>query len=152
MKIDPGFVDWLAVPGFFLLFAVTWILVVVLLSVFSGWQRLARQYAGDAPADMDRRHFCALRFRQGLFDGVAYRGCITIGVNSQTIYLRPIFPFAFAHKGLLIPFAEMVGHWNKSFLGDVLEIEFHRCPGLRARVSGDVGRWIEETAMAQRGS
>jgi hypothetical protein len=49
-------------------------------------------------------------------NGVNYNNCLLLKHNEQGIYLRPIFPFRLFHKGVLIPWQDIVAIRDKKVL------------------------------------
>ena len=132
-------------------FPVMWAVVIALIAQLSGWQRLAEVYASPQPPGLDKRHMCSLRIGKNAVNGARYNGVMTIGVNADGIWLRPFFPFSFRHPGLFLPFLDAKGEEVPGIIGSWFDITVSGVPELHLRVSESVGRWIEETAMAQRG-
>lgn len=143
--MEEGFIVLLSVVAFPLF----WLFVIGSIAQFSGWRLLAREYAGEEPLELEKRHMCSLRIGNGLSGG-SYGGIITIGVNEHGIWLRPIFPFNFRHPGLFLPFVEAKGEAVPGILGGRFEITLTRAPEVHLRLNESLGRWIEDTAMAQR--
>ena len=142
----------LPVVFFVLFFPVMWAGVIALIAQLSCWRRLAGVYASNEPPGLDKRHMCSLRIGRNAVNGARYNGVMTIGVNGDGIWMRPFFPFSFRHPGLFLPFVEARGEPVPGIIGNWFDITVSGVPGLHLRVSEAVGRWIEDTAMARRGT
>jgi hypothetical protein len=91
-------------PVLFLLFplalAVFWCAIVIMLSILSGWRRLAQSYATDL-APRGTAFLC----QSGYVGFVAYRNCLSARVASEGLFLSVLWPFRPGHKTLLIPWS-----------------------------------------------
>lgn len=80
-----------------------WIGVSILTSHIGGWASLARLYACSDGFSGDR-----WSFQSGQMRGMAnYGNCLTIGANSQGLYLSILFLFRIGHPALFIPWREV---------------------------------------------
>jgi hypothetical protein len=91
---------------FILFFAACWVTVSYLLSAIGGWLLLASRYRASEPFGGRRWYFCSATFRRF----TNYGGVLTIGANSQGLYLAVLPPFRLWHPPLFIP----LGHIRKA--------------------------------------
>ena len=85
-------------------FIAGWLGVSALLSVIGGWFWLARAY----PCPPGRRFETRITFGSiSLNWFCSYRRCVTVGADVEGLYLRPILPFRFMHRAVMIPWEQM---------------------------------------------
>jgi hypothetical protein len=90
--------------GFLLMFVAGWIIVSALLSLLSGWPRLAVRFrAGARPAG---KAIGGQVLRIGL---VGERNVTTLLARPEGLYLRTAWPFALLRPALLIPWNDIGG-------------------------------------------
>jgi hypothetical protein len=98
--------------------------VLIVLSRYSGWNRLAEHYPGDR--DFPR---AAKWMGYGVFRGwVGYNGGIIVASDASGLYLRtwPIL-LSFCHRRIYIPWSEVAGIEKRSlWSGPVLAIRTRR--------------------------
>jgi hypothetical protein len=119
---------------------------VVLLANFtsylSGWWRLSRHYRHRGHFDGTRR-----RFRSVSFGWSNYNGAVTVGTNSEGLYLAMFLLFRPGHPPLFVPWADVTAEVVKGwFWSRYLELRFAEVPGLRVRVPLALGREIAADA------
>jgi hypothetical protein len=85
-------------------FLAFWLILLLLLAVLGGWQRLATSYLATALPDGQRWRFqdCALRF------GLSYNGCVQVVASREGLRLSVLFPFRPWHPPLYFPWQEVV--------------------------------------------
>lgn len=82
------------------------------------WWGLAENYPFDR--DFEGHRFGVI---SASINGVNYNNCLLLKYNEQGLYLRPIFPFRLFHKGVFIPWQEIVAISDrKIFFVSVKEI------------------------------
>lgn len=89
-------------PLFFSFLVVQVLAVTFLVSALGGWRRLASAHPGGDPARFERSfEFQSLSL--GLLGG--YRGCVTVRLGPEGIWMRPILFFATFHPAVEIPWS-----------------------------------------------
>ena len=91
---------WFVIPLYPI---VLWLVVLALLSYIGGWAALAKRYR-------DRGDFVGAKWnwqRAKMRGMVGYNNCLTVGCNSEGVYLALMPLFAFRHPPLLIPWNEI---------------------------------------------
>lgn len=96
-----------------------WILVLWILSISSGWRRLARQFDAPPLAPADTR-----RLGNVFIGTVRYNGVLRLAIDDRGLLLTPYLIFRPFHRPLLVPWSEMrieeatgrtVGGWQLAF-------------------------------------
>ncbi len=134
---------WFFVP-LLALFGVMWAGVSHLLAVLGGWSRLAGQYRDRGSFEGYRRRFSSGQ----LFGGVSqripcnYRSCLTLGSNSQGLFLAMLPLFRVAHPPLFIPWGDISATKERGFLFTYVSFAFTRVPPLRLRIGQGAARRI----------
>ncbi len=112
-------------PAFPFAFAGLWIFVSYLLSIFNGWQWLSESYRF-------REKFVGKKFRwqSGTLGFISARNCLTLGANTEGLYLAMNILFRVGHPPLFIPWSDIeVGRRRFSFFSSVV-FEFAQAPGV----------------------
>jgi hypothetical protein len=130
--------SFLIIIAFFAVFPLFFAGIIWLLSVMSGWSRLARDYGSDREFRGAFMHMHSARM--GL---VNYNSILKAGVYQDCLYLRVIFFFRAGHRHLVIPLAEISGRETKGFLGSEVALSFARVPDMRMRITGRLAEGIE---------
>jgi hypothetical protein len=128
--------------GFPFFFAGVWILVMSLLSMASGWRRLAESYqhAGEFRGELHRGQSARLR-------GVNFNRVLEIGVGEEGLYLVPMVLFRLFHKPLLIPWGEIEAEPFRRFLYQGVRLTFRSVHGVPLELSKrDYERFMEHRA------
>lgn len=89
---------WLA-PLSLISFVAFWCLMVVLLSLLSGWHSLARRYASQHADEVG-----TIGFQSASFGLASYRFCLTIGATADGLTLPLFRP---GHPTLAIPWPDL---------------------------------------------
>ncbi len=84
------------------LFVGAWCLIGYVMSILTGWNRLAKRF--PAPPGLKARLY---RFRGAFFGDVFCSGPVTVGVSRQGLYMATFLLFRPFHKPLLIPWKEI---------------------------------------------
>lgn len=104
-------------PFAVLLFPLCWLAVLAILSVVSGWPRLAERFPVRAVRGIDERRF---RFVSGSLGGrllpVAFRSALVCGVSSDGLELSVLPFFRVFHPSMFIPWSAVEAvtyerHW-----------------------------------------
>jgi hypothetical protein len=97
---------------FLALIPLAWILISFLLSLLSGWCRLAKHYRASASESSqgnernpsDEAEFAYLR--TGRFSAVTYHSCLNFRVTQRGVRIAVAFPLRLGHPPLFIPWEE----------------------------------------------
>jgi len=122
-----------------------WIgLILGILRYVSGWASLARVYR-------TRREYSGKRqwFRSGSLNRVNFNNCLTIGTNSDGLYLSTLFPFSLAFPALLIPWQEVTATTSKVLIFSYMSFHFQQAPSITFSVSEKLG---QQLLLAKPGS
>jgi len=131
----------ISIGGFILLFAGIWIGVTVLISKTSGWLSLSKTYRSLKPFNGRRWSYQNAQLRSG---GL-YGKCLTIGVNSEGLYLSVLFLFRIGHPPLFIPWSDIYIVEKERMLLTI-EFNFQRAPSVPLRISKRLAHRMAETA------
>jgi len=123
---------------FALYFVGLWIVIMLLLSLLSGWRSLAGQFRASTPPDGDRFRFTSGSIGFWFFP-VSYSNCLTVTVGHGGIHLAMFLPFRLFHPPLFIPWAMIETAVGKRFL-------FYRYTRIRIR-----GHWPRLTIHGRAG-
>ena len=116
-----------------LFFVTMWCLVLKLLSVMSGWARLAGTF--------ETRHTFSgkfYRFQSARMKKVSFNSMLGMGVSDKGLYLCPFVVFRPFHKPLLIPWGEIKAEPVKMFFSSGYRLSFRSFPDITLDVSGVV--------------
>jgi hypothetical protein len=123
-------------------------LVLNLLGYLSGWWALARVYRLHGHFEGTRRPF-----RRVSVGGIRYNGSITVGTNSEGLYLAMFSLFRSGHPPLFIPWSDVSAKVVKGwFWTRYLELQFAHVHGVRVRLPEKLGREIAADANQAWGS
>jgi hypothetical protein len=105
-------------------------LVCLLLSLVSGWQRLAARYPATQPA-----HGTRLRAQSAGIGGVSYRNCLTIHVAADGLFLSMPFILRVGHAPLFIPWHAVSKQETVKFLwSEMVRLEIGSPPIARVQL------------------
>ncbi len=111
----------LGIAGFLVVFPLFWCAVVALISVLSGWNRLAAQYAVPEFTGTVLAHNATARI------GLArYRGVLKVAWSEQGLHLGVMIFFRPLHPPLCIPWRDIASREQRKFLfieWDVIEVQ-----------------------------
>jgi hypothetical protein len=91
----------LVVIAFAILFPIFWSLVIGLISVLSGWQRLAQRYRATLPPWGKK-----WSWQYGMIGWAGYNGVLILTANSEGLFMETLWLFGFGHPRLFIPWHE----------------------------------------------
>jgi hypothetical protein len=107
--------------GFLVIFPIVWCGVVLLLSVISGWRRLARDYAaGDRKVTGQARSGVI-----GMVGMISYRFVLTVHVNKEGFFMEVLAPFRIGQPRLFIPWDAVSSHkryWSPWWKAETMKI------------------------------
>lgn len=86
---------------FGIVFPIFWSLIIGLISVISGWQRLAQRYRATLPPSGK-----VWRWQYGMIGWAGYNGVLTLTANNQGLFMETLWLFGFGHPRLFIPWQE----------------------------------------------
>lgn len=121
--------------------------VVKLISLVSGWSRLAVEYGSTEPMPKPRLYMqtADLRF------GCGYGNCLTMAADAEAFYLRPIWPFGFGHAQLRLPWSEAQVTESTNMMGMAMKaFRFERVPNVRVRILRRTAEKLVAMASAAR--
>lgn len=130
-----------SIGEFILLFAGIWIGVSVLISKTRGWSTLSKTYRLLKPFNGRRWSYQNAQLRSG---GL-YGKCLTIGVNSEGLYLSVLFLFRIGHPPLFIPWTD-ISIVEKEGMLLTIEFNFQRAPSVPLRISKRLALRMAEAA------
>jgi hypothetical protein len=89
--------------GLLLALYVFWVLVVILISVGSGWRALASRFRLQQPFLGPKWRWQSARMRRA----ASYNGCLTVGADTMGLFLAVMSLFRPGHPALFIPWTEI---------------------------------------------
>jgi len=104
--------------AFCVFFPLLWTLITFFVSRVSGWASLAKHYKTDLPAPEHTRSL-----QSAIIGGARYNGVLSIGINTEGIYLKPFILFSFFHPPLFIPWSDTSVKLGKYYFWDTQIIE-----------------------------
>ena len=130
-------------PVLFLLLAtVLWLAVSLVMAYLGGWQTLATYYRAPGPFHGKQWHFSSASIRL-----VTYHNCLTLGANTQGVFISVWLPFRFRHAPLFVPWSEIdsVERCSKT-VRPTVRFHFRRTPSATLGISLELARaMISET-------
>lgn len=87
--------------AFAIVFPIFWMLVVGLISLLSGWQRLAQRYRATLPPSGQK-----WTWQYGMIGWAGYRGVLNLTANDAGLFMEVMWLFRFGHPPLFIPWQE----------------------------------------------
>jgi hypothetical protein len=91
----------LALPYIVIAFAIFWALVIGLISLLSGWQRLAQRYRATLPPTGR-----CWTWQYGMVGWAGYNGVLNLTANNQGLFMEVLWLFGFGHPRLFIPWQD----------------------------------------------
>jgi hypothetical protein len=128
--------------GVVLLVVGLWIFVCYILGLLSGWLDLARAYQHSGSFDGTRWRFQSGQMR--LLMGI--HNALTVGVNSQGLYLAVFVPFRVGNPPLLVPWRDVSVRQNKFLFWKYFEFRFRQAPYVFLRLSASLVDKMRVTA------
>jgi len=102
-----------------------WILLGWLSAILGGWTQLARLYAFRQPFDGQ-----LFPTRSAMMGMTRYANCLSLGANPKGFYLNVYIWMRLHHAPLLIPWEEMTGKIEKTWLAPIFVLSFKAFPGI----------------------
>jgi len=110
-------------------FAALWFFILWILSLTSGWRRLASRY--HHPQDFQGDF---LRFQSARMNWVNFSSVLNLGLNERGLYLAPMALFRPFHKPLFIPWEEIIAQPSKISLVQGYQLQFRSAPGVHLKL------------------
>ena len=125
-------------PALTLILFCLWIgLILGVLRYMSGWATLARVYRTQEVFQGEKHSF-----RSGSLNRVNFNNCLTLGANSDGLYLITLFPFSLAFPALLIPWQEVTATASKGLFFSYMRFQFQQAPSITFSVSEKLGQQL----------
>jgi len=105
-----------------LFFIGLWILILKILSVTSGWTKLAERYPYEQTFSGEY-----YRFQSAIMNKVIFRSSLNMGMDVMGLYLIPMVFFRLIHKPLFIQWGELVAEPVRRFMIQVYRLRFRSC-------------------------
>ena len=122
-----------------------WLMITFLVSLTSGWRKLAEVYRADQPFFGTR-----LSWQSASFRGTSYNNSLVLGVSNQGLHIVPMLLFRAFHPALFIPWSEIVATpvtmWK---MVNLVEIRFQRVPDIPVRIRATVAAQLSEASLGQ---
>ena len=107
-------------------FITLWCFVLWILSLTSGWGKLAGRF--HHPQEFQGEF---LRWQSARMNLVNFRSILNLGLNERGLYLVPMVLFRPFHKPLFIPWEDLVAQPFKRFFYQGYRLQFRSAPGVR---------------------
>lgn len=106
--------------------AAWWCILMWVVSRMCGWHALARHYRAESRFQGKHHRFSSVKMGSG-----NYGGCVTLGANSEGLYLAVMFLFRIGHPPLFIPWADLTPRIKKLWIFEWLVFEVKRAPRVK---------------------
>jgi hypothetical protein len=142
--------------GLLLVIYVFWVLVVILISVGSGWRALASRFRVQQSFTGPRWRWQSARMRRV----ASYNGSLTVGGDTMGLFLAVMSLFRPGHPALFIPWTEITVRrqpWQPNepvviVLGSSEQISFRIVGTLASKLQANAGSfWVMDENYAQGG-
>lgn len=131
----------LIIPIFLTFFTALWLLVGLLNSALSGWQRLATRYATEKPFSGHK-----WTWESGQMRWVGIRNCLTVGADRNGLYLAMLVVFRFRHPPLFIPWSDISITPKRSFFRKGMEFRLGGNDGVPLWLSADLAERLRQAS------
>ena len=125
-----------------LLFIGFWLALNFLISFLTGWLALARIYRATQPFEGERWYFQSAKFR---FTS-GYKQVLTIGANTEGLFLSVLFLFRVGHPPLFMPWQDISTRPTKFLWFQMYQFEFRQAPSVSLRLKENLGENIQAAA------
>lgn len=126
------------IPGF----VAMWFLVCTLVSWIGGWTALSRTYRTRTPFVGEKWTWLRGQMRWGTH----YNNVLTLGVNSQGLYLAILFLYRFRHPPLLVPWSEIRVRRSSGWIFDYVILTLGREAAIPLKISKSLGARLRAAA------
>ena len=127
-----------------LMFIAIWCFTLAIISLFSGWGKLAEQYQSSRQFTGTVYSFQSVRMKRA-----QYTNALKLGADRTGLYLAPCGIFRPFHKPLLVPWNEIQVHPHETSLRGGNRLTFASVPGitldLNHRILEDIARHMTPT-------
>ena len=131
-------------PGIFFIFFIPFFIgITALISFISGWGELAKYYRYHGQ-QIDKKRYMQSAVMRGV---TGYRGCLTVGANTEGLYLSVFFLFRPAHPPLFIPWNEIKIRRTKFFVFKLLEMRFTRATSVTLAVYESLEGFLQSASV-----
>jgi len=104
-----------------------WCIILWVVSRLCGWHALGKHYRAENRFHGKHHRFSSVKMGSG-----NYSGCVTLGANSDGLYLAVMFLFRIGHPPLFIPWADLKPRIKTMWIvGEWLEIEVKQAPRVK---------------------
>ncbi len=125
-----------------LVFVLWWCFIIWAAARICGWSALARRYRLEGRFEGKRRHF-----RSGKIGWGNYNGCLTVGANSDGLFLSVMVLFRVGHPPIFIPWAELKPRIRKMWLvGEMMELNVEQTPRTKILLPGKLAKQLAADA------
>ena len=114
---------------FLIVFPLFWIAVVYLVSLLSGWGRLAQYYQTTSPFNGQ-----TYSWQSGYFNWARYNGVLVTGGDRDYLYLAVSILFRVGHPPLLIPWYDITTEEGNWYFMKMVVLQFNKVPNLKMRI------------------
>ncbi len=119
-------VKTLILMAFPIYFIALWCFILWLISLSSGWNKLAARY--DDPNDFQGK---TLRFQSARLNWSNYSNILQLGLTERGLHLVPMILFRPFHRPLFIPWEEIVAQPIQQTLIHGYQLSFRSAPGIK---------------------
>ena len=116
-----------------LLIPALWIISGYLVARVSGWRRLAESYLPTT--EQGERQLWLMSCRVGW---VNYSGRLFMSFDSTSLHIYLHKLFRPGHPPVCVPWAEIKAEMVKGYMGEVLQLSFHRVPAVKLSLPGKI--------------
>jgi len=124
------------IPVIILVFAfpIIWVGVILLISLLTGWRRLARYYAAESAC-----HGSVWTMQTAYMRFGRYKNCLRVGADNHGLYLSLPYLLSFGHRPLLIPWADITTRRSKDlFNNEIIGLIFAKEPKVPLDIYGEL--------------
>ncbi len=119
-----------------------WFLLGWLSSVIGGWGKLAAKYRFNGTFDG-----AFFPTRSAVLGMTRYTNCLTMGANRKGLYLNVFVWMRLNHPPLFIPWSEMTGTVQDSWLTKILVLQFKNAPKVSVELPMNTALELKKAAQ-----
>jgi hypothetical protein len=131
--------------AFPIIFLVSWIVIVKIISKVSGWQELSEKYPSRTPFNGKKYNFQSARMKRGM----NMNNCLTVGANHVGLYLSMFLLFSLGHKPIFIPWSEINATTEKGRFMNYTKLTFLRSPNNWLKITDKLSGKLNEDSKGQ---
>lgn len=133
--------------AFLPLFIAFWCVITLVVSIMGGWFVLAKYYRATQPFNGTRWHFRSASVHTESRPQSNYAGVLTLGANSQGLYISVLFPFRIGHPPLFIPWSEVESSEpHRQLLFSMVQLNFKKAPSVSVKISRGLAHAVAHEA------